>query len=62
MSSLSDRIKVLEDDLKADPPRISVYHDLPFAILGMTRKKSGHSGVKRGCWQHVSEKEVNTLR
>ena len=33
MSSLSDRIKVLEDDLKADPPRISVYHDLPFAIF-----------------------------
>ena len=33
MSSLSDRIKLLENDLKADPPRISVYHDLPFAIF-----------------------------
>lgn len=33
MSSLGDRIKALEDDLKANPPRISVYHDLPFAIF-----------------------------
>jgi len=33
MSSLSDRIKLLENDLKTDPPRISVYHDLPFAIF-----------------------------
>lgn len=33
MSSLSNRIELLENDLKADPPRISVYHDLPFAIL-----------------------------
>ena len=33
MSSLKDRIELLEDDLKAVPPRISVYHDLPFAIL-----------------------------
>lgn len=33
MSSLSDRIELLENDLKADPPRISVYHDLPFAIF-----------------------------
>jgi hypothetical protein len=33
MSSLSDRIELLEDDLKANPPRISVYHDLPFAIF-----------------------------
>jgi len=33
MSSLRDRIELLEDDLKAVPPRISVYHDLPFAIL-----------------------------
>jgi hypothetical protein len=33
MSSLRDRIQLLEDDLKAVPPRISVYHDLPFAIL-----------------------------
>ncbi len=31
--SLSDRIDHLEADLKATPPRISVYHDLPFAIL-----------------------------
>jgi len=31
--SLKERINLLENDLKADPPRISVYHDLPFAIL-----------------------------
>lgn len=33
MSSLKDSIAPLESDLKADPPRISVYHDLPFAIM-----------------------------
>src|SRR5262249_20407902 len=33
VSSLADRIALLENDLKAVPPRISVYHDLPFAIL-----------------------------
>jgi len=33
MSSLKNRIDQLESDLKADPPRISVYHDLPFAIF-----------------------------
>lgn len=33
MSSLTERIELLESDLKAVPPRISVYHDLPFAIL-----------------------------
>jgi hypothetical protein len=33
MSSLRDRIELLENDLKAVPPLISVYHDLPFAIL-----------------------------
>lgn len=33
MSSLRQRIDLLEADLKAVPPRISVYHDLPFAIL-----------------------------
>ena len=33
MSSLTGRIELLESDLKAVPPRISVYHDLPFAIL-----------------------------
>lgn len=33
MSSLKDRIDLLEQDLKAVPQRISVYHDLPFAIL-----------------------------
>jgi hypothetical protein len=32
-SSLRQRIELLEADLKAVPPRISVYHDLPFAIL-----------------------------
>jgi hypothetical protein len=33
MSSLKDSIAPLESDLKAVPPRISVYHDLPFAIM-----------------------------
>ncbi len=33
MSSLAERLKVLEADLLADPPRISAYHDLPFAIF-----------------------------
>jgi hypothetical protein len=33
MSSLRQRIELLEADLKAVPPRISVYHDLSFAIL-----------------------------
>src|ERR1017187_4162878 len=33
MSSLKERIELLECDLKEIPPRISVYHDLPFAIL-----------------------------
>lgn len=33
MLSLDERIRILEQDLAATPPRISVYHDLPFAIL-----------------------------
>jgi hypothetical protein len=33
MSSLKDSIGPLESDLKAVPPRINVYHDLPFAIM-----------------------------
>ena len=33
MSLLQERIEILEKDLLADPPRISAYHDLPFAIL-----------------------------
>ncbi|MDA8335041.1 MAG: DUF1788 domain-containing protein [Peptococcaceae bacterium] len=33
MLSLKDRIKLLEHDLTATPPLISVYSDLPFAIL-----------------------------
>jgi len=31
--SLKERIALLEEDLLATPPRISVYNDLPFAIL-----------------------------
>jgi hypothetical protein len=31
--SLKERIDLLEKDLKATPPRVSVYGDLPFAIL-----------------------------
>lgn len=33
MLSLSERISLLEKDLTSIPMRISVYHDLPFAIL-----------------------------
>jgi hypothetical protein len=33
MSSLENNLKKLEEDLVADPPRISAYHDLPFAIF-----------------------------
>lgn len=33
MSSLKQRIELLETDLMANPPRVSVYRDLPFAIL-----------------------------
>ncbi len=33
MSLLKDNIAHLESDLKAVPPRINVYHDLPFAIM-----------------------------
>lgn len=33
MSSLKDSIGPLESDLKASPPRINVYQDLPFAIM-----------------------------
>lgn len=33
MLSLSERISLLEKDLIITPMRISVYHDLPFAIL-----------------------------
>src|SRR6267143_4261600 len=33
VSSLRDSIAPLESDLKAVPSRISVYHDLPFAIM-----------------------------
>jgi hypothetical protein len=33
MLSLEERIELLENDLKSSPPRISVYNDLPFAIL-----------------------------
>ena len=33
MSSLKERIELLEADLKAVPQRVSVYGDLPFAIF-----------------------------
>jgi len=33
MSSLQGRLERLESDLLADPPRMSAYHDLPFAIF-----------------------------
>jgi len=33
MLSLKERLKMLEDDLLMEPMKISVYHDLPFAIF-----------------------------
>ncbi len=33
MQSVDERLKQLEDDLLANPIRISAYHDLPFAIF-----------------------------
>lgn len=33
MSSLKERVDLLESDLKAVPPRIKVHEDLPFAVL-----------------------------
>ena len=33
MLSLKERLELLESDLAATPPRISVYRDLPFAIV-----------------------------
>jgi hypothetical protein len=33
MRSLEDHFKILQDDLTAQPMRISAYHDLPFAIF-----------------------------
>lgn len=33
MLSLKERIELLENDLLAKPPRVSVYHDMPFAVL-----------------------------
>lgn len=33
MLSLEQRIELLEGDLKTSPPRITIYNDLPFAIL-----------------------------
>src|SRR4051794_23486857 len=33
MPSLKERIDLLEEDMRSVPPRISVYHDLPFAVL-----------------------------
>jgi len=33
MTSCSERLELLETDLKATPIRICTYHDLPFAIF-----------------------------
>ncbi len=33
MLSLKERFELLENDLKAEPQRVCVYHDMPFAIL-----------------------------
>lgn len=68
MSSLNSRIELLENDLKANPPRISVYHDLPFAIFRydpeeewalrrearLLATRLGETG-KKTCLIHMSE-------
>jgi hypothetical protein len=40
MSSLKERIELLENDLKAVPSRVNVYHDLPFANRVEESKRS----------------------
>jgi hypothetical protein len=47
MSSLRQRIELLEADLKAVPSRISVYHDLPFSATSLPR--NGSCAGKLGC-------------
>lgn len=62
MESLEERIQRLEDDLNAEPMRISAYHDLPFAILQYPpeeeltlRKKVKHLATRLS-------KRFNTIR
>ena len=38
MPSFSERLELLDNDLKATPIRISAYHDLPFAIFNYDPK------------------------
>ena len=51
MSSLNNRIELLENDLKAIPPRISVYHDLPFAIFRYDPEEEWTLRRKHDCWR-----------
>ena len=60
MSSLKNRIELLENDLKADPPRISVYHDLPFAIFRYDPEEEWKLRGRHGCWQHGWEKRAGS--
>ena len=47
-----ERIELLEADLKAVPPRINVYHDLPFAILRYDPDgRMGTAAGGRSCWR-----------
>ena len=51
MSSLKERIELLENDLKAVPQRISVYHDRRLPFCATIPRRNGHCGEKSGCWQ-----------
>ena len=65
MSSLKERIELLESDLKAVPPRISVYHDLPFAILRYDPTEEWELAAGgQACWRlgwRRSGKEVHII-
>ena len=63
MSSLKERIELLENDLKAIPSRISVYHDLPFAILRYdpTDDRLGHTRLSNLDAQELSSDGARSL-
>src|SRR5215212_9955694 len=64
VSSLRDSITALEEDLLANPMRISAYHDLPFAILRYDaaeewelRREARHLATRL----HNAGKQVHTI-
>lgn len=64
MLSLEDRLELLRNDLLAQPQRISVYHDLPFAILRYDPKEEWE--LRREAWLLATKlansgKQVHTI-